>query len=358
MGLTKISAQQISNIDYKQSVRVISLANVTLSAGAPATVDGVSLTAGDRILVAGQSSAAQNGLYQVQTVGTGADGTWVRTSDANEDGEIQPGMVVMVTQGNEYADTPWKLVTNGEIEIGVTELTFEENYSLAFGNIVANTTAVIADAVSASLTLTAGNNISILGNNTSKVITIATTDSITATGNVTAGNLVTTGLASLASITKTGSNGVGNIGQSDNSFNTVFAKATSAQYADVAERYRADQLYRPGTVLRIGGAAEVTVSRIYADPAVAGVVSTKPALIMNTNEQHEHAVEVALLGRVPCRVIGLIRRGDLVAASDLPGVATALQPQDYVPGCVIGKALQDHTDEAQEGCIEVLVGRL
>jgi hypothetical protein len=219
MGLTRIRAQQISDIDYKQSVRVITLTNITLSGGAPATVDGVSLIAGDRILVNGQSNAAQNGLYQVQTVGTGSNGAWVRTSDANQDGEIQPGMVVMVTQGTEYADTPWKLVTNGVIIIDTTELVFEENYSLAFGNVYANGTAVIAAAVSAPLTLEAGNNISIVGNNVSKSVTIAVTGiSLTSVANGTSnvdiaiadGNVTTTvnGNTTLT-ITDTGANVTG-----------------------------------------------------------------------------------------------------------------------------------------------------
>jgi hypothetical protein len=175
MGLTRIRAGQISDIDYKQAVRVITLTDITLSGGAPSLVDGVNLVQGDRILVNGQDDAAQNGLYQVQTLGTGSDGTWVRTSDGNEDGEIQPGMVVMVTQGTIYADTPWKLITNGVIEIGVTELVFAENYSLAFGNIVANGTAVIANVVSAPITFAAGTNVTIVGNNTTKTVTFSAT---------------------------------------------------------------------------------------------------------------------------------------------------------------------------------------
>ena len=62
MGLTRISAQQISNIDYKQAVRVITVSNVTFSGSAPASVDGVSLATNDRILVAGQTTGSQNGL--------------------------------------------------------------------------------------------------------------------------------------------------------------------------------------------------------------------------------------------------------------------------------------------------------
>ena len=175
MGLTRIRAEQISDIDYKQAVRVITLSNVNLDGGAPSLVDGVSLVAGDRILVNGQSNAAQNGLYQVQTLGTGENGTWARTSDGNQDGEIQPGMVVMVTQGTQYADTPWKLITNGVINIGVTELIFTENYSLAFGNIFANGTAVVANVVSAPITFAAGENVSIIGNNITKTVTISAT---------------------------------------------------------------------------------------------------------------------------------------------------------------------------------------
>jgi hypothetical protein len=108
-------------------------------------------------------------------------------------------LIVMVTQGTQYADTPWKLTTNGEIIIGTTELVFVENYSQAFGNVFANGTAVIANAVSAPITLTAGNNIAITGNNISKTVTIevtgislssisngtSTLDIVTANGNIT-----------------------------------------------------------------------------------------------------------------------------------------------------------------------------
>ena len=78
---------------------------------------------------------------------------------------------------------------------------------------------------------------------------------------------------------------------------------------------------------------------------------------MNSGESSVNAVEVALLGRVPCRVTGTIRRGDLLVASEMSGVATTLDPTLYQPGSVIGKALADYDDTA-EGMIEVLVGRL
>ena len=128
MGLTRLRAEQISDIDYKQAVRVITVTNVTLSGGAPTPVDGVNLSAGDRVLVTGQSTGSQNGLYQVETVGSGSNGTWVRTSDGNTTGEIEAGMIVMVTEGTIYADTQWKLITDDPIIINTTALTFTQNY--------------------------------------------------------------------------------------------------------------------------------------------------------------------------------------------------------------------------------------
>ena len=170
MGLTRLRAEQISNIDYKQAVRVITVTNVTLSGGAPTPVDGVNLSAGDRVLVTGQSTASQNGIYQVETVGTGSNGTWIRSSDTNATGELEAGTIVMVTEGTVYADSQWKLTTDNPIVIGTTALTFEQNSAFAFGNILANGTAVLANSVGSTVTFTAGNNIAITGNNTSKTI--------------------------------------------------------------------------------------------------------------------------------------------------------------------------------------------
>lgn len=175
MGLTRIRAEQISDIDYKQAVRVITLNNITLVGGAPSTVDGVNLAADNRVLVAGQDTGSQNGLYIVSTLGTGANGTWTRTSDGNQDGEIEAGMIVMVTEGTTYKDTQWKLITNNPIVIGTTALIFEQNSAFAFGNIYANSTAVLATSVGDSLTLAPGDNIAITGNNTTKTVTIAVT---------------------------------------------------------------------------------------------------------------------------------------------------------------------------------------
>lgn len=123
-----------------------------------------------------------------------------------------------------------------------------------------------------------------------------------------------------------------------------------ATYADLAEFYEADEEYEPGTVVEFGGEKEVTLAED-STSKVAGVVSTNPAYIMNANCSGI-AVAIALQGRVPCKVIGDIKKGDmLVSAGD--GYAKA--STDPKMGTVIGKALQSHSGE---GTIEVAIGRL
>jgi hypothetical protein len=191
-----------------------------------------------------------------------------------------------------------------------------------------------------------------IASGTSSVAVISSGGNIRANvGGATVGTFYSGGL-SIPGIINSGSNGVGNIGSSTTYFNTVFAKATSAQYADLAEKYVADAEYAPGTVVVFGGDKEVTVTSTDADRAVAGVVSTNPSYIMNGGLQAEHVATVALTGRVPCRVIGTVRKGDLMVSA---GYGLARAEQDPRVGTVIGKALENH--EGTEGVIEVVVGR-
>jgi len=733
MGLTKPRAAQIYDLDYKQAVRVITVTDIaTLSGGAPNQVDGVSLSLNDRVLVAGQNTGSQNGLYYVQTVGSGSNGTWARTSDGNETGEIEAGMIVMVTEGVIYADTQWKLTTNDPIVIGVSALTFVINilstvggantqvqfndsgtlgatsqftfnktsnamvvggiisavgnitgnyilgngsqltgivtdftsltsniipasnvtYSLgnatnqwaniyvggnitggnfitsgssgaisgtgnitggnliATGNITGdnlNISGTIADSgaltittASGDITLNAAGNIGASTNYINNVVdpvqdqdaatkiyvdnrvstsisyheavvaattgnldaatggtvtynqpggagngigaTLTTTGSfnlldtanvqtantrilvkdeanathngvyvwsnatvitrastentagfanvdalglndyfyttsgnvnkgtafivdapstpivfgtsniqfaifsqtqvysantgaglslvgtafsakvdnsttafdgggnisvrtganlslgtMSATGNITCGTLIgnvitgagagvptissasnlvlsaignvqvtgnylnmtgnisATGLVSLSSITKNGSNGVGNIGSSTNTFNTVFAKATSAQYADLAEMYVADKDYAPGTVVDFGGNFEITISTQSHSTAVAGIVSTNPSYLMNSAQSGKHVLAIALTGRVPCQVQGPVRKGDVLVSSNISGVAQRIG-MNWQPGCVLGKAMEA-IESVEVQTIQVAVGR-
>jgi hypothetical protein len=643
MGLTKPRAAQIYNLDYKQSTRVVTVANVTLSGGAPATVDGVTLSLNDRILVTAQSTASQNGLYYVTTVGSGSNGTWARTSDGNETGEIEAGMIVMVTAGTIYADTQWKLITDDPITVGSTALTFVQNYSAnsissGTSNVVVNSNANVtissagtANVVnvgntavtftgnvfpSANVTYSLGNTalrwkdlwlanstlyigdvaVATIGSaltiNGSNVLTgnagaefstsgnitggnILTGGLISATGNVTGGNVVTTGAISttgnayvgniltngyyyangvvfgggggggtpggantqiqfndngvfggsngltfnkttnavattgvfsatgniltaglisatgsiisagnlsltgnivdigemwinttsngninlnpngtgstnvpvgglsvtgnvqggnlrtaglisatgnitggnliqgttrvitwttvantaptnavpgdfwynsysnvkyqytndgtgnfwvdqsaptsfttitVGNVVNAGANGVGNIGSAGGYFNTAFIKATSAQYADLAEMYVADQPYSAGTVVEFGGNFEITASTQTHSTRTAGVISTNPSYLMNSAQLGEHVLPVALTGRVPCHVVGTVSKGDRLVASSIAGVATRLNKNLYEPGSIIGKALEDY-DSNDVGIIEIAVGR-
>lgn len=150
-----------------------------------------------------------------------------------------------------------------------------------------------------------------------------------------------------------GTSGVGNIGASGATFNTAFIRSTSAQYADVAEKYTSDADYEAGTVLDFGGAQEVTLCDSDMSRRLAGVVSTQPAYLMNDSIQGDHTVTLALLGRVPCKVRGPISKGDMLVSAG-EGYARAEQLPQI--GTVIGKALEDFVGD--RGVIEVVVGRV
>ena len=169
------------------------------------------------------------------------------------------------------------------------------------------------------------------------------------TGNVlvlTTGTAYFVGNVSTIGIEKTGTNAIGNIGSSSNYFNRVFATATTALYADMAERFAADELLEPGTVVELGGEKEITRSTEDLSENVFGVISTRPAYTMNggAGEDDTHP-PVAMTGRVPVKAIGIIRRGDrLVSAGS--GVARAAQPGEATAFNVIGRSLEDkHLEE-------------
>lgn len=174
------------------------------------------------------------------------------------------------------------------------------------------------------------------------------------------GNLSTVGSIAINSgnyptaILNNGTAGTGNIGNVTNGFNTVYAKATTAQYADLAELYLSDKKYDPATVVVFGGEQEITISRFTHDSSVAGVISTNPAHLMNSAID---GLPVALMGRVPCKVKGPISKGDLVVSSDLEGIGQKLEFNKFKQGCIIGKSLQDITTTTVE-IIEVVVGRV
>jgi hypothetical protein len=168
------------------------------------------------------------------------------------------------------------------------------------------------------------------------------------------GNLVVNGSVGVNSLINNNANGVGNIGSASTYFNTVFATATRAQYADVAERFAADNVYAPGTVVELGGSAEITCSRTELSESVFGVISTRAAYLMNDGAGSDAThPPVAMTGRVPVKVVGQIRKGDrLVSAGN--GLARAALPGEATAFNVIGRALVNKFDE-QEGTVEAIV---
>jgi hypothetical protein len=131
-------------------------------------------------------------------------------------------------------------------------------------------------------------------------------------------------------------------------------RASSASYADLAEMYTADDAYGPATVVVFGGAAEITVTTESHDPRVAGVISTNPAYLMNS--ELPNGLPVAFTGRVPCLVQGPVNKGDLLVTSATPGVAQRLDNSLFKPGCVVGKSLGTIQND-DIATIEVAVGR-
>jgi len=237
----------------------------------------------------------------------------------------------------------------------------------ATGNITSSgniTGGNVLGGANVNATLFTGTTVSVTGNVTGGNIITAgamSAASVSASGAVTGTTItgtslnISTGTANVGSITNANANGVGNIGNSTVYFNTVFAKATSAQYADLAEMYLADADYPPGTVLIFGGEQEVTAQIQSHSTAIAGVVSENPSHLMNAGLQGKHVAAVALMGRVPCQVQGTISKGDLLVASDIAGVAQRLDAAQYLPGCVIGKSLENY-NSVEVGTIEIAVG--
>jgi hypothetical protein len=167
---------------------------------------------------------------------------------------------------------------------------------------------------------------------------------LTATGNVQTANIFVA------------VNNVSNIGSPTKKYFNVHATtfrgtSVSAQYADLAENYVSDNDYDPGTVVVFGGEKEITISTVTHDTRVAGVISTKPAYLMNSEMTGS---AVALTGRTNCRVRGPVSKGDLLVSSADPGVAQRLV--NFVPGSIIGKSLEN-IENSDIQTIEIAVGR-
>jgi hypothetical protein len=254
----------------------------------------------------------------------------LNTGSVGTDGANISATAVIHTGGIGYVPTS----TNTAI-LGSSSFRFADTYtgSLYLGN------------GSTGALLTAGNVA--IGNSASRISTIHTTQF-----NVSGSVSFATGTATDAVTPATPNTLV--LRDSVGSFaaNVVTAVASSALYADLAEIYASDDDYAPGTVVKLGGSAEITQTTSIEDLNVFGVISTNPAYLMNSEAA---GIPVALKGRVPVKVIGKVLKGERLVSGYLPGTAMALGFNEYDPRKVIGRSLeQKDTDDL--GVVEAVVG--
>ena len=256
-------------------------------------------------------------------------------------------------------------VTAGDISGGNLTLTGNLNVptgsNVTAGNVITPGN-VTAGNISTTGTLTVtqtitGGNIATTGNvvATGNLIggNVSTSGIITAAGSITGGSFVTSGSVQTPTLTTGAAATPGSI---TGTWTLTPGSTLQATYADLAEYYVIDRAAGPGTVVEFGGTAEIRTCDTDMSRRVAGVVSTDPAFIMNSDNQQAGTIReaVALQGRVPCRVIGKTVKGDLMVSA---GDGRARAEADPVLGSVLGKALENKdTDDA--GIIEVAVGRL
>lgn len=277
----------------------------------------------------GSVSAAGNILGGNVTVSSVVQGTTISATGNVQGGNLRTTGLVSVTGGITAAGN-----ISGNYLLG--------NGSLLTGISAAVSVQKISNGTTEANIGTPGGNANITIGGISNVVVFTQTDQIFGTQ------------ITVPSIAKSGSNAVGNIGSSSNYFNRVFATATTALYADVAERFAADEYLEPGTVVELGGSAEITRSRDELSDSVFGVISTRAAYLMNggAGDDDTHP-PVAMTGRVPVKAAGVINKGDrLVSAGN--GVARAALPGEATAFNVIGRALVAKTT-TDIGLIEAIV---
>lgn len=178
---------------------------------------------------------------------------------------------------------------------------------------------------------------------------------IASKGYVDTYSLLATGAVTIKGILLPDGNGTRDLGGSATKFATIYGTtfsgvSTTAQYADLAENFSADAMYAPGTIVALGGAAEITRVNDELSNDVFGVVSTNPAHLMNAGLSNGTAI--ALSGRTPVRVQGTVQKGDrLVSAGN--GYARAALPGEATSFNTVGRAIESGSDQLIEAFVVV-----
>lgn len=308
-------------------------------------------TAGDSMVISGNGNVYISGNL---TVSGNTSFVYTTTNFLTESANV---VSTAYLSGNASTNSSTITLNNNIVPNGNTTINLGSGtayYGTTYtGQLTANT--VTATSLGGTLTTASQPNITTLAGVTS----IGASSSTTLTGTLqTASQTNITAVGTLSGLTVSGAivpngNLTVNLGSTSAWFNNIYGTSTHALYADLAENYIADKFYNPGTVLMFGGSEEVTVADANTT-AVAGVVSTNPAHLMNGALSGSNIVPLALVGRVPCNVIGPVAKGDLMVSA---GFGYAKSNNSAGVGQVIGKALADFPLNAK-GVIEVVVGRV
>ena len=390
------AAPQVSFTNAKYDTLV--LGNIEINAPTPTAITNGGTTATGNIGASGATfnygyftnltgtlqTTAQNTIASASalaTVGTITTGTW-----SGLFGAVSGANLTSLTAANLTGTIPSAILGNSTVYVGTTAIALNRTTALqsltgvsidgAAGSVAASAitgttlpTAVVTSSLTTVGTLTSLAATGVIRTTGIVYANAAVASTSTTTGGlVVAGGLGVSGTISATSSTVSGtitvnsnsgvtaiangnSSNIGNSGTALSGFNTVFAKATSAQYADLAENYLSDGNYEAGTVVVFGGEKEITTTQLYADTTVAGVISTNPAYLMNNALDGQ---PVALRGRVPVKVQGFTRKGDLLVTGNIPGTAVSVGRDVKYGQAVFAKALETKTTK-EVGVIEAVI---
>ena len=327
------------------------------------TVDG-SGSGIDADLLDGRNSATTNTVNTVvhrDSSGNFSAGTITATLVGNVTGNLTGNVTgtvtgnatnvdgtVAINNGGTGATTAANARTN--LELGTMATQASNSVAITGGSIAGITDLAIADGGTGASTvaqartnlgLVLGSDVQPFSNNLTALAAITThglfvkntagtalTRSIAAGTNISVTNgdgvsgnptISLSSTPEVSALIKTGTNGSGNIGQTGNRFGTIFGTATTAQYADLAEKYTTDVEYEAGTVLAVAINGETEATQTWqSGQRVLGVISTNPAFLMNDDADGQ---AIALRGRVPVKVVGPIRKGQpLICNQDGKGM--------------------------------------
>jgi hypothetical protein len=317
----------------------------------------------------------KNNTQYLTYYGSGVGNANTTLSGSASLGTMQLGQLLVANNTPSFANATGALQVSGGISTGGNVYVGEHVYAAndisaqgtgIFGNIRSNanisaaTTLTAAGAVTGQslasnsfvtihTTLVTGGNATVngLAVNTSATIssTLGVTGAVTAAGglqNTPIGN--TTASTATFTTVRTGNvipstANASTLGNSTTWYSAVYATAVQSFYADLAEKYIADQIYDPGTVVIFGGTEEITTTNKPGDTRVAGVISTDPAYLMNMSST---GLPVALRGKVPVKIVGQVSKGDLLITSEVPGHGASVGFRtDYDSNAVFAKSLVD-----------------